>query len=290
MISSTIQPDTIDWSRMAVPQDDGYDSEVTLMLAEAGTAGRPPYRRRPADGAALLFDGIVSVREAPPNGLMNERIVPAPVDHPNLTAAAGNLARWPAACAQFKRLTDTIYPYTDPAESGHAAAWTLGSSSHSYEEEFGAVHVTVDCPLGLAQALIHEMAHHKLRALGVSVESAGRLIANHPDQRFASPVRKDKLRPMTAVFHAQYSFIHMTALDLHMLAAEPDEGNQRRIMMLLARNVPRMEAGFTEIDRSIETDDAGRRFVQAFMDWSRRVLDEGRRQLDAGGYGLAPIS
>jgi hypothetical protein len=82
----------------------------------------------------------------------------------------------------------------------------------------------------------------------------------------------------------------MTALDLHMLAAEPDEGNQRRIMMLLARNVPRMEAGFTEIDRSIETDDAGRRFVQAFMDWSRRVLDEGRRQLDAGGYGLAPIS
>ena len=47
MISSAIQPDTIDWSRMAVPQDDGYDSEVTLMLAETGTAGRPPYRGVP---------------------------------------------------------------------------------------------------------------------------------------------------------------------------------------------------------------------------------------------------
>ncbi|MFX6277450.1 HEXXH motif-containing putative peptide modification protein, partial [Acinetobacter baumannii] len=84
---------------------------------------------------------------------------------------------------------------------------SLGSSSHSWEQEFGAIHVTIDNVAGCAQALVHEMAHHKLRARGISIETAQRLIANPPSQRCASPIRKDRARPMTAVFHAQYSFI-----------------------------------------------------------------------------------
>ncbi|MFX9012133.1 hypothetical protein ABTN18_20760, partial [Acinetobacter baumannii] len=74
-------------------------------------------------------------------------------------------------------------------------------------------------------------------------ETAQRLIANPPSQRFASPIRKDRARPMTAVFHAQYSFIHVTALDLHMLEHAADENERSQYLMLLARNVPRMRAG-----------------------------------------------
>jgi HEXXH motif-containing protein len=277
---------SVDWSRMASPQSDGYDTDMTLRLAEnGGTPLRPlPYRRRPTDGAVTLCDGAVAVRPAPDRGLVTDRFVPAKLDHPNLAAGAAFLARWPEAYAQFVRLVDTIYPYTDPAQARMGKS-ALGSSSHSYEEDFGSIHATVDDALGFAQALIHEMSHQKLRVLGVSIETAERLIVNDPSERFESPIRKDQTRPMSAVFHAQYSFIHVTALDLHMLAGA--EGREREcILMLLARNVPRMQAGYEEVARHIRTDAAGRLFLDAFMEWSADVLRRGQAELDANGYGV----
>jgi len=277
---------SVDWRRMAAPQKDGYDTDMTLRLAEhGGSPLRPlPYRRPPMDGAATFCDGMVAVRQAPELGLMTDRILPAELDHPNLAIGAAFLARWPEGYAQFGRLVDTVYPYTDPAQA-RQGEWALGSSSHSYEEDFGSVHATVDNALGFAQALIHEMAHQKLRALGVSIETAERLIANDPSERFDSPIRKDQTRPMTAVFHAQYSFIHVTALDLRMLAKAKVERERQCILMLLARNVPRMQAGYEEVARHISTDAAGRSFLDAFMDWSRDVLQRGQAELDANGYG-----
>ena len=278
---------SVNWRRMSAPQTDGYDTEMTLRLAESGgTPLRPrPYRRRPIDGAATFCDGMVAVRQAPERGMMTDKIVPAKLDHPHLAIGAAFLARWPEAYTQFGRLVDTVYPYTDP-EQARQGEWASGSSSHSYEEDFGSVHATVDDALGFAQALIHEMAHQKLRALGVSIETAERLITNDPSQRFESPIRKDQTRPMTAVFHAQYSFIHVTALDLHMLASAEGERERQRILMLLARNVPRMQAGYEEVARHIRTDAAGRLFVDAFMDWSEDVLQRGQAELDANGYGV----
>ncbi len=278
----------VDWSRMAAPQSDGYDTEMTLRLARTGPSPlRPiPYQRRSVGDAVSFCDGAVAVRPAPVGGLLTDKIVPADVRHPNIPAGGGFLARWPEAYAQFKRLIDTVYPYTNPAQAklGDKA---FGSSSHSYEKDFGAVHATVDHGLSFAQALIHEMAHQKLRALGVSFESAARLITNPRTQMFASPIRKDRPRPMTAVFHAQYSFIHVTALDLAMLPGARDENERQQILMLLARNVPRMQAGYGEIEKNIQLDAPGTRFVEAFMRWSRQVLEQGQATLDANGYGAA---
>jgi HEXXH motif-containing protein len=278
---------SVDWSRMAEPQKDGYDTDMTLLLAEHGvTLLRPlTYRRRAVDGAVTICDGKVAVRRAPELGLMTDRIIPAELDHPNLAAGAAYLSRWPAAYAQFGCLVDTVYPYTDPQQAS-LGKWALGSSSHSYEEDFGSVHATVDNALGFAQALIHEMSHQKLRALGVSFETAERLIANDPSEQFESPIRKDRTRPMSAVFHAQYSFIHVTALDLHMLAAAQSEHERQCILMLLARNVPRMQSGYAEVERHIRTDAAGRLFVDSFMEWSKEILTRGQAELDFHGYGV----
>ncbi len=273
---------------MAAPQPDGYDTKMTLQLAENGASPlRPlPYKRRPTDGAVTFCDGMVALRPAPELGLMTDKIVPAPLDHPNLAIAAALLARWPEAYSQFGQLIDTVYAYVDPVQASYGDR-SLGSSSHSYEEDFGAVLATVDNALGFAQALVHEMAHQKLRALGVSFEQADRLIANPPSELFESPIRKDRPRPMTAVFHAQYSFIYVTALDLYMLAAAQDERQRQSILMLLARNVPRMQSGYEEVEKHIKTDAAGRLFVDAFMRWSCDVLRRGQAELDANGYGAA---
>jgi HEXXH motif-containing protein len=278
--------ETVDWARMAEAQDDGYDTEMTLRLAENGvTPFRPlPYRRRSTNGQVTFCDGAVAVRRAPERGLMTDALVPARVDHPNIAAGGVLLSRWPNVYAQFTRLIDTVYPYTDP-EQARLGDQALGSSSHSYEEDFGSVHATVDNALGFAQALVHEMAHQKLRALGVSIESAERLITNSPSEEFESPIRKDRKRPMSAVLHAQYSFIHVTALDLKMLAKANGERERQHILMLLARNVPRMLAGYDELAKHVKTDEAGRQFIDAFMNWSKDVLQLGQAELDANGYG-----
>jgi len=276
----------VEWRRMAEPQEDGYDTDMTLLLAEnGGSPLRPlPYRRRPIDGSATFCEGKVAVREAAERGMMTDALLPARVDHPNLEAGAALLARWPAAYGPFIRVIDSVYPYTDPVQA-RLGELALGSSSHSYEEDFGSVHATVDNALGFAQAMVHEMAHQKLRALGVSIEAADRLILNDPSERFESPIRKDQARPMTAVFHAQYSFIYVTALDLHMLDNSKPGRERQYILMLLSRNVARMQQGYKEVARHVKTDEAGRAFVDAFMDWSSSVLQQGQAELDANGFG-----
>lgn len=278
----------VDWARMAVPQPDGYDTDMILRLATTGVSPLrgTPYARRPTCGAATFCDDAVAVRKGPPQGLNSPGVGPADPAHPNLRRAAGLLARWPEAYEQFKGLIDTVFTYSDRTQA-RLGSMACGSSSHSYEQDFGSVLATVDDPFGLAQALVHEMAHQKLRAMGVSIETADRLITNPPEQRFVSPIRKDKARPMTAVFHAQYSFIHVTALDLHMLSKAEDAFEQTRALMLLARNVPRMKSGHDEIVAHVKTDDAGSIFVRSFLAWSSTVVEDGQKTLDSHGYGAS---
>jgi len=275
-----------DWSRMAVPQADGYDTRILLEFRQHQYPSlRPtPHRSRAFNGAAPFGDGGVTLSSSPERDLMPDNQHPASIDHPNLAAAASLLARWPEAYAQFTELVDTVYPYTDPQQAA-LGQWALGSSSNSSSDEPSSLHVTVDSSLGLAQALVQEMAHQKLRSLGVANSRADRLIVNDSSEQFESPVRKDRLLPMTAVFHHQYSFMHVTALDLHMLSQSDSEWERQCILMLLARNVPRMQAGCEVVSSHIKTDAAGEPFLHAFMNWSQLILETSQAELDSNGYG-----
>ncbi len=286
MTGAAADPAGIDWERMAEPRADGYDTGVILRLAAAADPPLAP----PADGqrgASAFGEGGPVARPAPPLGLTSDTIVPAAPDHPNLAAAARLISRWPVAFEQFKRLIDTIYAYTDPTQAA-MGDWALGSSSHSHDGQWGRVYVTVDDPLGLAQALVHETAHQKLVAMGVRARKADRLIINDPGEGYAHPHFSHPRQPMTAVFHEQYTFVHVVALNLHMLAQAATERERQRILMLLARNVTRMEGGHDEVRRHVKTDSEGGLFVAAFLEWSTRVLRQGRAELDSNGYGWAP--
>ena len=67
------------------------------------------------------------------------------------------------------------------------------------------------------------------------------------------------------------------------------EEEKRFSIFLLARNVPRMDAGYEEIAAHVETDADGAVFVDAFMAWSRGVLARGHAILDANGYGMPAL-
>jgi HEXXH motif-containing protein len=280
---------TIDWARMAEPQIDGYDTGVILELATSGPSPlrSAPYRRRSVGDAPSIFGGRVAIRNRVSGGLPPPRYQPAAPDHPHVAKAASILALWPEAAEQFARLVDTVEVWSDVSIQPHVWLEAPGSSSHSLEPEFGAIMTTVDSPIAMAQAMAHEMAHHKLRAMGVSLMQAWRIVTNDPSELYVSPIITNRRRPMTAVLHAQYSFIHVTALDL---AIVKNPGNLLdQALYLLARNVPRMELGYGEIARHLNSDAEGEPFVAAFQAWSRAVLDEGRRVLDAHGLGMPAI-
>jgi hypothetical protein len=197
----------------------------------------------------------------------------------NLEQALRYVRRWPAVAAQWPEIVHTIQCFVDTEMSANGPR-RLGSASHSVDARFGVIGLTVDCPLGAAQAIVHEMAHHKLRAFGVANERAIRIIANAPTELYTSPIVLDRLRPMTAVLHAQYSFIHVTQLDVLMLEQEDDPAVRRDICALLARNASRMEVGFETLRAHARADIAGRDFLRSFYDWCSAVLNKSREVLD----------
>jgi HEXXH motif-containing protein len=201
------------------------------------------------------------------------------VDHPHIRRAEELLEVWPEVWRQFQRQIVAFYPLRF-----RGSLRGPGSASHGFSSMPGTLCATVDHPLGLAQALVHELAHDKLRALGVDLESATALICNDPRALYASPVVTTEPRPMTAVFHAEYSFIHVTELDIRLYEARDRfDFDLGELLDLLERNVVRMEAGYDVVERNIEVDEAGATFVAAFLRWARRAIDGGREILAREG-------
>jgi HEXXH motif-containing protein len=254
--------------RVAVPRNDGSDTAAVLALVK-------PVRAR-GSFAASLFGGRTEVVPIEGGLLSRPRFVPARADHPNLFRAEELLRRcWPAMYEQCGELLSAIHPYNDLSRTPEQWRSVHGSASHGFDLAFGAIRLTVDNAYGTAQAFVHETAHHKLRAFGVGQFTATRLITNDPSEVYESPVVADSRRPMTALVHAQYSFMHVTALDVAMYEHAENDEMRSAALCLVEKNVARMEAGRAEMSRYLRTDEEGKAFFAAFGEWSEEVLGRG---------------
>ena len=270
----------IDWTRMAEPQTDGYDSEVTLRFAaEAG------YRRPPATPPRFL-GGAVSLRPDPDLRFPDD-CVPADPSHPNVTRAEALLRLWPIGYEQCRRLLDSVTPFRHVPDQGD---FVVGSVCGPGARGFGSVAVTVDHHVGFAEGIVHEMAHHKLRALGVDFEDATCLILNPPTATYPSPIRYDCLRPMSAVLHAQYSYTYILQLDLQILEARQDPDRDRAVIAYsLAVIAPKLEFGLGVIRSWAQVSSEGARFLSGLYAWSERILSACGRWLRESGISPEPF-
>ena len=283
----SLDPDAVEWSRMAEPQEGGYDTKVALALAASTPSPlrSGSYVRRLAGGAPTICEGQVAVRHLEQTEMSPPDFTPAPPDHPNLLKAVEYLRRWPAAYEQFIALIDTVHPCLDARIKPEHRELSVGSSSHSHEQWLGALCVTVDHPFGCAQGLIRETARQKLRALGVSTERAWRLIGNDPSALYPSPIHPGQSWPMTAALHAAYSLACVVELDMRVLESEAGLLEARdQILQLLIRNAVRMEACCDTLARYVETDADGDTFMKAFLDWAGRATVRAYTLLDENGY------
>jgi hypothetical protein len=285
---------SIDWARVASPQADGYDTAVVLSLvAEEMTPWRhEPVQRPASEPPALRVGGhSISVGIGPLGPLIEHpRFEPVSGIPAALERGIDYVKRWPEAAMQWPQIVHRIQCYTDNTIAEKERSDWLKSASHSVDERFGEIALTVDSDINVAQCIVHEMAHHKLRAMGVGNERCVRFVANPPTELYKSPVVQEVLRPMTAVLHAQYSFIHVAQLDIHMLSAETRPGPYARIRSLLALNVQRMEQGLEVIEKHMRVDEEGEAFMSAFLDWIRSVIRTGRAMLAEKSSSAEPSS
>jgi hypothetical protein len=264
---------------LAKPQPDGYDSDVSLFLAEQRGLRLPQVKL----DEPRLAGTQLALR--PCNHWDSDRFSTVPSNHANLSHAVELLSAWPDAFRQVQRLLSAVYVASDR----RAPPNIWGGMSGPGPLGFGTIAGTMDSPIGLAQAVVHEVAHHKLRALGIEFESASGLILNSSDEVYMSPIRYDRLRPMTAVFHAQYSFTYVSALNIKVITNSLNEQHSYCVMeFFLRHHIPKLEFGREVILRCIETDANGRRLLDGFCDWLADTIESGHeliRQL--GGSPVA---
>ena len=281
----------IDWSRLPEPQTDGYDTDIALQLARC--AG---YTRRAIGDNPTILNGKVAVRYPDDNYCTPNGWEPAPSEDPNLEFAAGFLECWPEVRQQFGKIIHSVYPYSEPnlgggSCSGPAQDASAKSTKTAYSGKiFGAINVTVFDPVGTSEALVHELAHQKLWALGVDFEHASRLILNPSNERYPSPVRTDK-RPMTALVHAVYAWLYIVNLQLKLMSFEAKRGIEKAVLQVFveryfARNLSNLEKAFKVVVENVKYDTAGEAFFESLFDWGKRLISKGNRVLTGEMFEL----
>lgn len=270
-----------EWERVAEPQVDGYDSDVTLQALRESRYAERTSRTVPQQHGPVWTDGsparwIVMADHMRPSSMLHD------MDHTNAQVQGGLrlLETWPAVRLMCSRLLVALCPISagTPAE-GH------GGTCGNFGDDWGWIYCTADNAWGFAEGIVHEVAHWKLRAFGIWFEDwTPRLIANSVNDRYVSPVRKDMPRPMGAVLHAQYSYIHVAQMCVRMLQATlvPTVSNYEWTLLQLQR----ITEGQKTLREHFRGTAEGQRFFEGMDAWTTRVIEEGTAAVVKGGLTL----
>lgn len=205
----------------------------------------------------------------------------ASLDHPAIGLAAELLATWPEQLAEAAFLWSRIYPIQranlGDDRSVHGYGCTCGGVAGAPFE----VYATVYDPLGFLEGIVHEFGHWKLHTLGVHLMTwPTAFLENDFEELYESPIRKDIERPMGAVVHAHYSYLHVTEIALrrleHDVAGFPDEP---AYVDGLRRNLERMIEGHATLAASARPGELGRGFFDNVGAWGLDVIERAERML-----------
>lgn len=264
----------IAWERVAEPQADGYDTDVAkrLGLERYGWEKRWP----PADARTWL-DGAVELT-VPPWHNGDEIEV---VEHPNL-AVAERLLRdaCPTLWIQCRELVQALHlVLADDMGNGELqTGCKCGPMGDRVSFEF---QITVNFGIGILEAVVHELAHNKMKTHGISLYHWERLLTNpiptdeaiesgEGDYLYESVIRKDKLRPLGACVSAHYSYLHVSELLLQLVEAGVIGNDSIRQWLEVQRG--RVTEGRAQIATVVTPDADGVRYFEAMQDWAGRLI------------------
>lgn len=203
-------------------------------------------------------------------------------EHPALNHAANLLGTWPEQLEEAVFLWSRIYPIQRAALGGDFAVHGYGCTCGGVAGKPFEIYSTVYDPLGFLEGIVHEFAHWKLHTLGVHLMSWSReFLANDFEALYESPIRKDIERPMAAVVHAHYSYLHVIEVGLRRIEQPvndfPDIPGYRDG---LRTNLGRMIEGHGTLAECVEPGPLGRDFFRNLGLWGLDVIARAQKILD----------
>ncbi len=274
---------TTSWRPLLVP-DAWEPSCMKSLLQLAGRFGQASVSREFITNSGAAFDGRIMIALCS-GGPLDSEYSFAPT-HPNINKADEYLKLWPSVRAQFLDIVRLVCPLTERHQGPEDRI--LGSICGS--NGISEVYSLVTNQVGFAEGLVHEMAHCKLRAIGIGLEHAFHIITNKEEALYKSPIRYDKLRPMSAIIHGQYSFLHVLELNRRIAVANPGTELARRIVAeTIAAKVPRLQFGHSVIAANLAVSGDNEEFRDALLEWSAIVLKDSTHLLEENGIAPQPF-
>ena len=205
-------------------------------------------------------------------------LLPVQLDDPNIDLVDQCLTRWHGAARAVQHVDSwTPYRMVGWYEGGHGCM-----SGNQHPDHMGGrvtIFSSIDDPIGGADGFIHESAHQKLHLLGMQLEEHdGTLITNDCERRFFSPIRRDVLRPLSALIHGIYAWVHMLEIELANDA-----------LPHLSLNVPKVRMGMQTIKEFVQPTEAGLKFLAEFYEWGDSLVQKGALTLSAAGVAELPV-
>lgn len=199
---------------------------------------------------------------------VSPNLIPAEVNDPRLAVVRNYLYTWTEARAGIGGLVTLFWPL-EPLTPPSPGARGSTSGHDILKDGHRAAYVTIYDTYGCAEGIWHEFAHLRLRTLGVNLEDHdGTLLLNESSERYVSPIRRDILRPMSAVLHGVYAWVMLTEGDLRLACA----GHLNAVLGTMLWNLPKIEEGLITLKEQAQWTRDGQEFFNALYIWGSELV------------------
>lgn len=262
-------------AKMVWPQANGYDSLVfnTLTGENVGKSELHP------DAVAndLIFAGKVRVGYFEQDIMNPPRYQKAFACAEVFRQAEHYLQAWPEMYEQIKILVKVIQPFYDTTIHPKHIEFAVGSSSSSIGLPLGYICLTVDNPIGVAQAIVHELAHQKIRAIGIIENNTDAIFSNAP--YVSAPLNINQRVLPAAAFHDIYTFTHILQLNISMASLSLSAIEKDHLYQLLLKNSIRIEHALYYLTEEIRTITYYKTFYEKLISWMKKCVQDTKRIL-----------
>jgi hypothetical protein len=249
----------INWSKVARPQHDGYD---TFVLTELDALRG--WSKRPVTAAVTLANGSIGC-PLPNASWWHSEPPPIVLEQEWADELTRFLNRWTEGYASLISYVDEFWTWRTGRHGHGCTSGHMQMAQHEGHPRH-VVYVTSDDYQGCAQGIYHEFGHLRLETCGIAVEDHnGLLLRNPATELYDSSVRKDKQRPMSAVLHGVYAWLMFMENDYHIYLANKDVA---RFALYAKHNIVKIEEGVSEIRRYARWTQDGQAFVDGLFEWA----------------------
>lgn len=300
---------TINWTRIAQPQSDLYDTQTIIALLQekyAWTKRQPTSQYRLcANTVGIVLDPVGTDSNNPNRVDALERVTPEIVEELNRFLTA-----WPEGSLVLQAFLDEFWPkwstvMTNPRLRGESGGhYELRSSLHDGPTKGILVHgvySTLNDLQGCSEGIYRGVAHQRLEALGINLDSHdSRLLLNDNDavyplsnnpaqsMRISELVQLTYSRIMIAEAHLQCAQ-NLTGLDTkqpaRVIPFTPKEASAVYIRAILSE----LKSGLSDVRQYAQLTPEGVLFMDGYFAWGESVIARSEYLLAIVKNIIAPV-